>query len=488
MIKNLLLIFFVFLFYQAQSQVTMEKVLVEMGTATWSSGCANEVQIIDQMKANGLEICVLNYHLNDPFANQYANQRASFYGIQSLPYPVVGGQNITPGSYENYLSAYNLSFNTPSFFTISADGYFADDTLKTQISVNKVAAFDDDNIFLHLAVVESDIYYNWQGLNVLHEVERAMSPNGNGTMLDFSQSNNLWLQENFIFSETWNPQNMMLLAFLQNNDTKEILQCHTIAITEFSPLPVHAFFQVADTLVCRKDLVDFQNLSTGDVESVQWFFEGGTPEQSSDFQPLIKYNAEGAFSVKLIVINSVSSDTNFIDDYIHVQPLPVITFGALPGFCIYDPAYELTEGQPMGGNYFGLFVDTGYFHPQVSGPGNFPVYFAWQNAETGCSDTLIQPAIVDLCDGLENAESQAEKFPYIVLNQGDNYILKLKSTANETIKSLKVFDLSGRVLYEESAPNPQTEIEIFIPHSSNRIVIFQVVSETQIHSLKYLNN
>ncbi len=488
MINKILFAFLLFIFYHGHSQVTMEKVLVEMGTATWSSGCANEVQIIDQMKANGLEICVLNYHLNDPFANQFANQRASFYGIQSLPYPVVGGQTITPGNYENYLSAYTQSINTLSSFTLSANGFFTDDTLTAQIDVNKVASYEEDNVYLYIAILESNIAYNWQGLTVLHEVERAMAPNGNGILMDFSSSSHFLAEEDFIFPDDWNPLNMMLVVFLQNQSTKQILQCHTVAITEFSPLPVHAFFQVADTLVCRKDLIGFQNLSTGDVESVQWFFEGGTPAESQAFEPQVKYNSEGEFAVKLIVNNSVSTDTTIVEEYIHVQPLPNISFNPLPGFCLDDPPYELTEGHPDGGNYFGLFVDTGYFHPQVSGPGNFPVYFAWQNAETGCSDTLIQPAIVDLCDGLSNAESQTDKFPYIILNQGDKYILKMKSSANENIKSLKVFDLSGRILFEDLTPNPLTEIKIFIPHSSNQVLIFQVISETQIHSLKYLNN
>lgn len=448
------------------SQVNMEKVLIEVGTATWNNACASEVAILEELKNQGLDIAIINYHLNDPFANSYANSRASYYNIQSVPYPVINGEHITQGDIQNYQDAYEEAISQNSSFVISSSGSFLGDTLFVEASVQKVADYESDSIKFHLALVESNIAYEWLQHSQVNDVERHMAPNASGSALDFSSSNIQNIHLEILMNEDWNPAEMELVAFVQNDTSHQVLQCHSLSLTEFAPLPVHAFFQADDTLVCRKDLVSFANFSTGDVESYEWYFEGGIPETSTDENPLIKYNEAGLFDVRLIVNNSISLDTSLKLDYIEVQELPLISFNPLPDFCVDDPPYQLDEGWPEEGNYFGLFVDTGYFHPMTAGPGEYTVYFAFQDEQTLCSDTLSQLALVDLCSTV-NELNENEKSHWF---WSDNQLhLECKPNLSGTNTQVLIYSLQGQEMmsfsfseYEEIVLNIPPQLQCFV--------------------------
>lgn len=464
----------------------MESVLIEMGTATWSSACSNEAQLIEQMEADGYEISVINYHLNDPFSNIFANQRAGYYQIQNIPYPIVGGQTIDAGDYDEYVAAYQQSNNTPSSFTITATGEFLKDTLSLELEIYKVADYESDSISLFLTLTESSIEFDWQGMTSLNSVERSMSPSASGIPLDFSESNYLEIEAKFLFEGEWNPENMELVSFIQNDTTKEVLQCHSENINTFAPLPVHAFFQVEDTLVCRKEIVIFQNHSTGDADQIHWYLEGGDPEESFEEHPNVRYHESGEYNVKLIVSNAISSDTSSINEYIHVQELPELSFSVLPEFCDIHVAYSLTEGEPEEGQYFGLFVDTGYFHPEAAGIGSHYVYFTYQDSETLCSDTLGQEAYVDVCEALEESDKYDHSFPIHVYKKSNRRIqIERTSTLfNENVK-VQLFDINGQVLSQIFELNNTAPSKAFSIPNNCPIVIIRCSNANHFFVKKY---
>lgn len=83
-----------------------------------------------------------------------------------------------------------------------------------------------DNFVLQFVVTESDIAYNWQGQSKLDFVERLMLPNENGTAIDIANNNTINLSYDFDIGEDWNPDNLEVIAFIQNLDTKEIMNGH----------------------------------------------------------------------------------------------------------------------------------------------------------------------------------------------------------------------------------------------------------------------
>jgi hypothetical protein len=65
-----------------------------------------------------------------------------------------------------------------------------------------------------------------------------MAPDYNGTPLDFSSGDIQDINLSFTMGADWVADNCELVAFIQNNDDKEILQGSKVSIPELAPLPV----------------------------------------------------------------------------------------------------------------------------------------------------------------------------------------------------------------------------------------------------------
>lgn len=92
-----------------------------------------------------------------------------------------------------------------------------------------------------------------------------------------------------------------------------------------SSAPV-AQFTAEVTSGCAPLVVQYENLSVGEIISYNWIFQGGSPATSTNPNPLVTYNNPGVFDVTLTVTNSVGNDVQFNDNFITVHPLPVSGF------------------------------------------------------------------------------------------------------------------------------------------------------------------
>ncbi len=84
-----------------------------------------------------------------------------------------------------------------------------------------------------------------------------------------------------------------------------------------APAPVANFSADEVSILITED-VQFTNLSSCNYTSIEWTFEGGTPNTSSDENPLVSYDIEGVFDVSLTVTNDIGSHTIEMVDYIEV--------------------------------------------------------------------------------------------------------------------------------------------------------------------------
>jgi PKD repeat protein len=71
----------------------------------------------------------------------------------------------------------------------------------------------------------------------------------------------------------------------------------TVTIVEI----VEANFTYGTSSICEGGTVNFDNSSLGDIQSYFWEFNGGSPSTSTEQNPTVAYNSEGAYSVKLTV-------------------------------------------------------------------------------------------------------------------------------------------------------------------------------------------
>ena len=87
---------------------------------------------------------------------------------------------------------------------------------------------------------------------------------------------------------------------------------------------VLANFYANSTKIKVGQSVIFYNQSEGDINSYEWYFEGGNPDYSElEYPYSVEYNNAGEYDVMLIAKSYSGNDTLIISDYIHV--LPTIT-------------------------------------------------------------------------------------------------------------------------------------------------------------------
>jgi PKD repeat protein len=80
-----------------------------------------------------------------------------------------------------------------------------------------------------------------------------------------------------------------------------------------------ALFSSNTDEICENEVVEFYDVSTGDVISWQWTFEGGQPATSSFQNPMVMYSEAGTYDVTLTVSDGVDSHSVTIEDFITVN-------------------------------------------------------------------------------------------------------------------------------------------------------------------------
>ncbi len=96
-------------------------------------------------------------------------------------------------------------------------------------------------------------------------------------------------------------------------------------LNDFIPCGCSADFTASTTHTCDSNTVTFTDLSVstyGVIESWDWYFEGGTPSNSTQQHPTVTYLNTGHFDVQLIVTDWYDSDTLFKGNYITIASLP----------------------------------------------------------------------------------------------------------------------------------------------------------------------
>ena len=197
------------------------------------------------------------------------------------------------------------------------------------------------------------------------------------------------------------------------------------------------------TEVCEMDMVTFSDMSSGEITSWNWTFEGGDPATSTEPNPVVTYNEEGMFDVELTVSDGTSSNTMLMEEYITVNFIPEVELLPLDDVCVDWPAFELTGGSPEGGVYSGVGVSDGWFDPTVAGLGTHDITYTFSDSN-GCEDFDEQTLLVDPCTGIGEVEA-AKISLYPNPSKGE---FELKLTHKGEV-SFNVVNIIGVAIYSE---------------------------------------
>lgn len=226
--------------------VPKQMVVLEIGTGGWCQYCPGAAMAADDFVDGEYNVAVIENHNGDPYANDTSNNRNDYYGISGYPtgffdgtLSYVGGSNTT-SMIGNYMPLYNQRNAIKTPLNLHIYGEENRENYDITIRVEKLAPLPYPNLVAHLALTESDIAYNWQGQNHLNFVNRMMYPNWLGTAVDLANAplGDTDVVLSIVKDPSWVATSCELVAFIQNLDTKEIIQGQKIMIYNLVAPPV----------------------------------------------------------------------------------------------------------------------------------------------------------------------------------------------------------------------------------------------------------
>ena len=226
--------------------------------------------------------------------------------------------------------------------------------------------------------------------------------------------------------------------YLGKKDSLEVL-------VYFSEVVGKAFIAVNNNSVCQSGILQFQSTSTGEPDSLLWYFEGGIPSVSKSENQFVEYNVPGVYDVHLVAWYGERKDTFQINDYINVNsaPQPMIIAEGTSTFCEGETLTLISSP----GLYYNWNNGIKTQSIDVTTSGEF--YVALTN-EYGCSavsDTVsitfnpvISPTVNISANALNTCAGDNIIFTAIPQNGGDNpsyqwYVNGITQSADSSVFS-----------------------------------------------------
>jgi PKD repeat protein len=141
-----------------------------------------------------------------------------------------------------------------------------------------------------------------------------------------------------------------------------------------------ASFTTQNSSICLGDVIQFDDNSTGGVNSWNWNFGDGAT--STDANPSHQYTNSGTYTVSLTVGNN--NGTNSTSATVVVNDLPNVSLTTPNNSVCSSAAPFNLQGSPAGGNYAGPGMSGASFNPFNAGPGTHTISYTYSD-NNGCS-------------------------------------------------------------------------------------------------------
>ena len=218
--------------------------VLEHFTNSSSFLCAGADDITDEFAASNTKSVIdIQYHTAFPGADPMnqnnphpAATRVFNYGIQEVPFAVLNGGTATgtqydfsgPGQMPSEEALKQASLEIPAF-NVGIQVQWSEGDLEATATVTCLADTFTSSFQLYVAVIETEVTA-YTGLNqdtAFRNVVMDMLPSPTGTLLGNAWS--AWMSESRTFSWSYpafveDPEDLAVVAFIQNRDTREFLQ------------------------------------------------------------------------------------------------------------------------------------------------------------------------------------------------------------------------------------------------------------------------
>lgn len=243
---------------------------------------------VEDLTNNGKNVAVVKFHDGDAYATAEADARHAYYAINGWPTAEFdgtteyGGGSHSSSIYGAYLPLYNAAIGVATPFNLSATHSISGNTLTVNYSVNQLGANASSNLRVHVAVTESKIPQNWQGMTKVDFAMRKMAPDQNGTAFTLTQGNTYSNTATITLAPAWVQANMEVVVWIQDNTTKEVFNAQRAPLLASS-------FAIDPTAVLFTNPISGSSCASSIAPEVVIRNNGNTTLTSVD----INYNVNG---------------------------------------------------------------------------------------------------------------------------------------------------------------------------------------------------
>ncbi len=229
----LLLSLSVSLHAQARRIVLME----EATNASCAPCAANNPNLQAFFSTHFGSVISVRYHAwwpgTDPMYNLNTTDNANrinYYGINGVPNYLIDGVNYgVPGDPDGMTTTMNERAASLSPVWIDVAGNITADSVRATVKIIGLAPVAQTNLSLRVAVIERWIHYasppGSNGERDFPDVMRKLLPDGNGTAVaSITPGDTLSYAFSYPVNAAWNWQDLAVVAWLQTNTSKEVIQ------------------------------------------------------------------------------------------------------------------------------------------------------------------------------------------------------------------------------------------------------------------------
>lgn len=254
--------------------------------------------------------------------------------------------------------------------------------------------------------------------------------------------------------ETAGTYSVTLFAAGENSSDSETKTAY------ITVLPVtSADFEASATEIFVGDSVAFTNLSEN-ATSFFWTFEGGTPENSTDENPVVTYNAPGYYNVTLFATNGHGYDVATKTAYIYVRAVATADFTVDSTTVLVGETVVFINLSENATSYYWSFPGgepsvSQEENPEVTYP-NAGVYSVTLFATNGASsDMEVKESyitVVDESNVLELSANDVAIYP--------NPASSVMNVRAEGLQQISIYDITGRIVSEKDVNSDNETIDI----------------------------
>jgi len=177
---------------------------------------------------------VIAYHYgsNDTLSPEYVSDRESFYGVTSHPATVFDGTSgiiWAEHPEENYslFESYIIKErNIAPKLRLHMEKNLVSSILNLKLHIVSIDSIENGNYRLFFVLYEDSVYFIQSGASdsIFYFVVREMNLNGQGVSVDLFYPDSIVKEDDFYIQDHWNTEKLGIVAFVQDIETKQVLQ------------------------------------------------------------------------------------------------------------------------------------------------------------------------------------------------------------------------------------------------------------------------